>query len=518
MASIVGAIIGVPYIIGALSSTSDRIFTGFLVGRIGMEDGSAYLARMLQGAQGQWLGHLPHTGQPHMATLFYLFYRVVGSLDQILGIPHIIGFHVIRVALAFLLILVVYRCISEFIESPTIRILATTWLALSGGMGWLSILSGLSVQSVNPPLDLVSPESYTFWMMYTTPHLLLAEICLLIGLILLWRSQKYSTAFIAGFIWLAVTLLQPVYLAVEGAFVMLMVAARSLALHRMAWRTLICGLIAVSLAAPMVIYALIVFSIDPVYAYWANMQQTTSSDPVSFAASYSLLLLMAIGGLRIAWQHRTEPKWLFLILWFLVQPLLLYAPTLAQRRLIIGWQIPLTIFAASGFIQYVRPLLMRRSKLIRRGLTVGLTALLGATYMLLILWNVASVATHASNEFYPATFMVAAQWLGQRVTYADGILASYATSTAIPAYAGVRVLAGHNNETAFVADRTAEIEMFFQVGTSDDWRINLLRQFELTYVWYGPAEQQLGSFDPSRAPYLREVFSSGDIRLYRVQL
>ncbi len=169
-------LIGLPYALGAWSSTPDRIFTGFLVGRIGLEDDNSYLGKMMQGAHGIWLGFFPHTGVPHSGTLFFLFYRLLGGLCQALNIPLVVGFHAARLALALGLILALYRFIAEFMASPRARLLALALIVLAGGTGWLSILFSLNAGTVNPPLEIVSPESYTFWMLYTTPHLIAAEL------------------------------------------------------------------------------------------------------------------------------------------------------------------------------------------------------------------------------------------------------------------------------------------------------------------------------------------------------
>ena len=42
-------ITSIPYLIGALSSTPDRVFSGFV---IAVEDGNLYLAKMNEGARG----------------------------------------------------------------------------------------------------------------------------------------------------------------------------------------------------------------------------------------------------------------------------------------------------------------------------------------------------------------------------------------------------------------------------------------------------------------------------------
>src|SRR5450756_288596 len=73
-------ITSVPYVIGALRSTPDHVFSGFV---IAVEDGNLYLAKMNEGAHGAWLFHLPYTSEPHMGTLFHIFYLLLGKLAVI---------------------------------------------------------------------------------------------------------------------------------------------------------------------------------------------------------------------------------------------------------------------------------------------------------------------------------------------------------------------------------------------------------------------------------------------------
>ena len=271
----------------------------------------------------------------------------------------------------------------------------------------------------------------------------------------------------------------------------------------------------------MLFYALSVFARDVVYAYWADAQITTSGNPVSFLASYAVLLLLAVGGAPVIWRQRRDPAAWFILEWFLLQPWLIYAPTNAQRRLIVGWQIPLSILAATGLVLVVLPFVARRiprhGRAIGRGLLIGVMAATFGTYALLITWNVVSVTAHQPDYFYSTSLVAATDWLDQHATYADDVLASYSTSTMIPAYAGVRVHAGHHNETAWVDDRKTELSQFFQRNTSDAWRRDLLTRYGMTYVFYGPNERALGDFDPARASYLKEVFTNDEVRLYRVE-
>ena len=69
----------VPYLVGWLRSTPDRVFGGFA---FAIEDGYSYLSKMKQGAEGLWLFQLPYTSEAHTPTIFYLFYLLLGKLTS----------------------------------------------------------------------------------------------------------------------------------------------------------------------------------------------------------------------------------------------------------------------------------------------------------------------------------------------------------------------------------------------------------------------------------------------------
>ena len=46
----------------------------------------------------------------------------------------------------------------------------------------------------------------------------------------------------------------------------------------------------------------------------------------------------------------------------------------------------------------------------------------------------------------------------------------------------------------------------------------VLRDWGVVYVFHGPEERALGGFDPTAAPYLRRVYASGGVAIYRVAL
>lgn len=498
-----------PYGLGAALSTPDQRFGGLL---IGLEDQYSYLAKMVQGAHGAWLFQLPYTATPHPPIFLYAFYLLLGKVSALLGLPHVVVYHAARAVLGFITLLVIYRFIAEFAPDRKVRLLAWGLTAVMGGPGWVALLAGQPTLLDSLPLEFIVPEGFTFLMLYTLPHLLLARSLLLLGALGVWRagqSGSIGLALIAGGAWLLMSIIQPIYSAVALTLAALMVLARSIELRRLAWRSVWAGALAGACAVPMVLYVMSVFAVDPTYGPWSQTA-ITSPGPELYAITFGLPLLLAVGGVRVVLRRRRAAEW-FLLLWLAAGPLLVYAPTNAQRRLIESWQIPLSVLAAIGLWQLIggRP----RA---RRWIIGLVMILLSMTYGIMIGYHITALASRWPPLFQDAGLVKAAEWLDAHATYADGVLAAYDTSTMLPALAGVRVMTGHPSETIDSPVRRAEVQRFFAAETADGWRRDLLAQLRLNYVFYGPRERQLGSFDPATASYLEAVLSADETTLYRV--
>lgn len=523
-ALIVMLVTALPYLLGALLNTPERVFGGLL---IGLEDQYSYLAKMVQGAQGAWLFHLPYTSTPHPGIFLYSFYLLLGKFSVLFGLSHVGLYHIARVVLGFICLLVMYRFIAEFVASPAVRFLALALSVLAGGPGWIAFLLGQPTILNSLPLEFIVPEGFTFLMLYTLPHLLLARTLLLLGAIGVWRagqSGSIKLALGAGGLWMIMSIIQPIYSAVVLAIAALMFLSRSVVQRRLAWQQARAGIIAGVLAVPMVIYVLLLFNSDPTFKPWSQTP-ITSPGPALYLLSYGIPLLLGIGGLVYVLRRRNAGL-LFIALWTLAGPLLVYAPTNAQRRLIESWQIPLSVLAAYGLVRYVllplRRWQARRAwrysmRKLERGLITALLVLLMPTYIIMFAWQIGSLVARWPTLYQSSNLTATTDWLAQHASYADGVLAAYNTGTIIPARAPVRVMLGHPSETIAVDERKAEVQRFFDPAATDEWRRALLTRLNLNYVWYGPEERALGAYNPAQSPFLRQVFSASDVQLYKVE-
>jgi hypothetical protein len=548
------AITCVPYLLGAALSSPDRVFGGFV---IGVEDGYSYLAKMGEGARGAWLFHIVYTSEPHQGALFFLFHLLLGKIAAPAAeVGHwpltetmVIVYHAARVLFGGLLLLTVYRFIALFTASRAIRRLAFLIVAFSGGFGWLLLLLGQPNWLGSSPVDLLLPEGFTFLVLYGFPHIALGRTLLLVGFISLWgefleaqsheeRKEKLLKEtlalfaswrlrpgwLLAGLCWLAMGLIVPFYVAVAWAIAGAAWLAVTLRRRAIAWDETLRMALACLIASPVVIYSLIIFTVNPVMRVWSEQNLIPSPHPLHYVVGYALVGLLAVFGAVYVLRRRDE-RALRLVAWAVVVPPLLYLPFNLQRRLIEGWQVPLAVLAALGLTRFVLPA-WRRTRFVRwlirfprysvRGLRQwAITLILLAmvpTNILLIGSGTLAVIARAAPIFRDGGEVKALDWLTTRAMYNDVVLSSYSAGNYLPARVGARVYIGLGTETAHVEEKRAAMKQFFAASTSDEWRAQFLRQEHITYVFATPEDK----FSPGNTHSLSPVYQAGGYTVYQV--
>lgn len=518
----------VPYCLGAVLATHERIFGGFVYA---LEDCYSYLAKMRQGAEGAWLFHIAYTAEPHIGTLFFPFHLLLGKIAALLPVGGLTArmvwvYHAARWIFGLGLLLTVYRFLTEFTARVALRRLAWLMVTFGGGLGWLLVALGQPGWLGSQPLDFILPEGFTFLVLYAFPHIALARTLLLWGILfLLWSWSpdhasrithhvfRVPCSIVAGVLWLLMGLVVPFYVVVAWAVMGAAWLALCLRRRRAMWQEALRAMPSVLISAPVVAYSLWAFS-QPVYDVWSAQNQITSPHPLHYLAAYGVLLVLAAFAVRDAWREE-RPLWLA-IAWVGVVPLLVYLPFNLQRRLVEGVQIPLNILAAWGLGQIAS----RKLQIIGRKpglMMVVVVAVLSLTNVLLVVGNCLALRDRPAPIYRDAGEIAALDWLHGQVEPTDVVLASYETGNYLPARVWARSFLGHGPETVYFAEKKLLVARFFDEATSDRWRYELLDYYGVDYVFWGPAEQRLGSFDPHEADYyLWPVYEADGYAIFKV--
>ncbi len=521
------ALTSLPYLFGFYLSSPEERFGGFVYN---VEDCNSYIAKMEQGARGEWLFHISYTSEEHRGALLFIFHILLGKVALLLNLSSIATYHLARLLFGFLLLLAIYVFISYFVHFRALRRISFLLVCFSSGLGWLMV--GLKIVPLlgDVPVDFWVPEAFTFLVIYAFPHLALAGVLMLSTFLLLMMAfdkGQIRFSFLAGIACFLLGLIVPFYIfiiyAVLGGYLLALFLRKGIPFFELKLSA-----IAVLIPVPVIIYNAYVFSSNPVFRIWAEQNIVLSPHPVHYLLGYGIVGPLAIGGVRY-FLKRKEERGLFLVAWVLIVPPLLYAPFNLQRRLIEGFQIPLCILASFGISRYVLPAITRfrlvkaltrfeRYTLpkLRRFIVTIIVLVTVPSNLLLLLGNSLEVAKCEPPIFHDVEELEAINWLKENTSHQDIVLSSYETGNLIPARSGNRVFLGHGSETIRLEEKRLIVEKFFKSETSDAYRVGVLKSYKISYVFFGPRERGLGDFEPRGKPYLSEVFSNGSCIIFKV--
>jgi hypothetical protein len=541
------AISSVPYLVGALSASDERVFVGFVYG---VEDCLSYVAKMRQGADGAWLFHLPYTSEPHPGSFIYIHYLLLGKLAALLPGGTLITrciwvYHAARLVFGMLLLIVTYQFLAALTDHRAVRRLAWLMIAFGGGIGWLLLMVGRGDWLGSAPLDFYLPEGFTFLILYAFPHLALAGALLLSGMVWLLRAEdtrgraklshlggnalaacEYRSGTIrtrgmlwaacAGGAWLLMGLIVPFYVGVAWAVLGATLAVRSIRRRRILWRSVLELGLAVLISLPVVAYSGWLFTSEAVYATWAAQNLILSPHPLHFLVAYGILLALAGVALVRLWRRRRTgaTRWLrrplLPLVWVALVPLLIYLPFNLQRRMIVGAQIPLSLFAAIALVG-------NRWRGVGSRIALVLTlAVLSLSNAVLVGGTTLALRGQPSPVFRDAGEVAALDWLAQHAGKEDVVLTTYDVGNYLPARASARTFLGHGLETVRADDKRLLVARFFGASTDDTWRRQFLAENRVDYVIWQPDEMGLGAANLRVASYLHSRYDANGYVVFSV--
>ena len=501
------ALVSLPYLLAWRAAGSEYVFDGFLLNPI---DGNTYLAKMLQGWQGDWRFKLPFTANPGTGAYLFLFYLSLGHLARWLNLSLLTTFHLTRLAGAAFLLWTLWHYFGQVFTAARPRKMAFALAALGSGMGWLLVFSGA------PTSDFWVAETYPFLSSYINPHFP-------IGLALvLWLLMPPFDRAVNGWRLAAVGAGALVLSVINpfGVIIVLMVLGGDL-LWRLVtkawsfdifWQIFVVAL----LGLPVLAYDVWVTVIDPVFAGW-NAQNLTPSPPVwDVLISLSPALLLALAGFWGMLRKRggddfqglgSASNFRSLFLWVGLGFILMYLPLGLQRRFMLGLYVPVAGLAVLG-LEILAANQPRRYRF-----------LTGATFFLACLTNLMIVfaGIQVGHSHNPTFYLTQAEyqalnWINDN-THPDAlILASPEIGLFIPAYAGRRVIYGHPFETVDAESQEAAVTQFYSGDLSETQMRDFLADRQVDYVFYGPREVALGRiFLPQT---WEAAFQQGDVTIF----
>lgn len=535
-------ITGIPYFYAERLAGSENQFMGVVVN---IPDHFQYFSWMRE-SQERILVPNQLTPETSAALLFNLLWWVLGRVEALTGLSYVTLYQLTRLAAgAFTMVAIFWFCGLVF-KSRAKRWTAFFVGVLSSGLGWVMIVIKYLTDAADAPypFTIYTSEPNSFYTIMGFPHFTIATglITAVFGMVLLaQRTGRLRYAWYGAIICLILTL-QHSYdffticgvIAMYGLF--LWIRDRKFPMH-----ILKIGLIIVIVAVWPALQAFYITQADEV---WKGVLSQFDNAGAWTPGPLLLPILMGIGWLlalwaidiRTAWKDRDDTH-LFILAWFVSHFILIYLPLNFQIHLLSGWQVVIGVLASIGLYTRVLPLLGRvfkgasRQRLALVATVVLIVAVLPTNVYILAqrFIDLRRAAQEAATPDDPAQqaagdnqfFLTKQQVNG--LHYLEGVaqdddvvLSTLSMGQFVPALTGARTFVGHWAQTLDFHTKFELVNQFFDSTTSDADRQQMIEQYGISYVYYGPMEAKLGDFQPDRSPLLNAVFEDGAVTIYEV--
>lgn len=525
------ALTSLPYLYAYLTAPPGKQFMGIM---LDVPDHGQYFS---------WMRELTYaplaanklTPEPNKPVFFNLLWWGLGRLGWLLGLGYPGMFQLLRLVGGTLFLLLAYRICAWFLPNRLMRRTAFLVIVLTSGFGWILVAIKYLWGLADPPFPLLVyiAEGNTFLGILGYPHFIAAALYIFVfDLILRGQAKgqlRYAVA--AGLValffgWQHAYDLVLVY-GILGVYVLLMLLRD----RRWPFYLIKSGLIVGLISCSPAVYSVLLTKLDPLWekvlAQFANAGVYTPN-PLQLPLLLGLVFLLALSTvikdnpLRLPDFDNDQ---LFLRAWFLGNFLLIYIPTDYQIHMLNGWQIPIAILATQGLFRYILPWLENvltskysiSTQSIQRGLATALIIAILPTNLYLFTWRFVELARHDYPYYLQQDETSALQWLEANGQPDEVVLSSLTIGQYIPALTGTHAFLAHWAQTLDFYGKSAMVDEFFAKATPDARRQQILEQYHVDYIFYGPAERALGEYNLSQSPLFVQVFSSPSTSIYRVK-
>jgi hypothetical protein len=528
---IILAITSLPYVYAFLTAPPDKQFVGFV---FNTSDHAQYLA-WYKAFQTENLISDHQTSEPNPPVFFNLLWWMLARFGYYTGLHYAVVYQIFRWIAGAFFLAASYAFTGLFFSSVLQRRLAFLVIALGSGLGWILVLVKYILPQVGLlfPLDIYVAEGNSFLCIMGSPHFSEAAglILLIFSLLLLGEQHRQLRyAVIAGLVAL--------FLGWQHAYDLLIVWIVPMAfggvllIQTRRWPTywfkaiLTVGL----LSWPPALYSVLLTRLNPIWeqvlAQFSNAGVYTPN-PLHMLILMGVPLLLALATLALQARDMltrrnpvaTDGKNLFLWVWFIAGWALTYVPTDFQIHMINSWQVPIALLAVLGFNQYIIPFLSRHWLLAKRAIVPAafLLVLVSLTNAYLLLWRFVDLNRYDYPYYLYKDEITTMHWLEKKP--ADSVvLSSYDVGRYIPGISGQIAFLSHWAQTVDFLKKRDLVELFYNAQENTMDRRKFLLDYGIDYVFVGPAERAIGSYQPGEDEFLKLEYSTSQVLIYRVDL
>ena len=488
-----------PYLFAAQMNNASSVFGGFLINPI---DGHSYLAKMQQGMRGEWRFVLPYTAEAGKGAFLFLFYLGLGHLGRILNLPLIILFHSVRIIGAIFLLGVLYFFNKKLFKEKRYQNLSFAICALGSGLGWIVIFAGLFSS------DFWVAEAYPFLSMYTNPHF---SIGLSLMILVLMPGRKTSA--IADLcLGVGLGIIQPfavviVLIVKAGQIIVDSFEIKGVSPGFLNSEKLSAALAFAIGGGGILVYQYWSILSDPVLAIWNSQNITESPTITDLIVSLSPTLILAVFGVKKAWQSKEGRS---LVIWAAASLILVLIPWNLQRRFLTGIYVPLAGLAVFGLTN-----LDKTKRLSFRFSATAFLILVIPTNMIVLVSGIQAAVRHDPKIFQEREIYSGLTWINENTPRDALILSDEEIGLLIPSITGRRVFYGHPFETINAEMEKQFLREFISKNQDDLFYDRTISEREVNFLFlFGDVSEPLEGWIISRELDLE--YENKRVRIFQV--
>lgn len=521
----------IPFLFAIPHLSQGYVLTG--IHSIAYGDMNVYLSYIQQVKDGKYLFDTLFTGAQADLLMFRPDWLLIGLLGKLFYLSPLFTFHLARILLSGLLLVIVYIFIKylfqETIKSKFIFLL----FSFTTGIGlWLILPIQLFfkdyVTTLFWPIDFWIPEAFIFLSIINSPHFIFSWILLTLAYLLylfiidtsIVKNTRFIYAFYLGVVLFILFLSHPFHiLTVVSVFLIhfFYICLKNKKFEPIIFYHLV---IAGAIGFFGIYYHLYYLGNDWLTAVKAWQNSTPTPNFLMILAGFILLPLAVLELYKwMANRKDLDFKKVFVVILFVITPVLAYLPFPWQRRMLQGWQLPVYLLAGN-WLWYKWGHYITKKKFYFSYKFIFI--LLFFLFILLpsSLYNIIRdgyyYQTKKESFYYTANYYTGLKNL-RLLTDGTSIIFSHPSSgNYIVGVTGRHVLVGHGVESAYMNAYVPLIQLFFKDNKHLEKKQLWLENFHITHIFYSEYEKNLGTFDPNSVDFLELVYENKEVQIFRV--
>lgn len=514
-------VIWAPIVFAFVTAPPDRQFMGVIDG---VPDHNQYFA---------WLRSFTHsdlaanrlTPEANKPAFFNLLWWTTARFSVITGVSYLTAYTILRLVAILSLLASLLIFLPLINDQPRQRQIAFWLICTSGGLGviWIIVKYAASLPEAPFPISIYTVEPNTLMIMQAFPHftMALALIIAIFSLMLLaWRTKQSRYAVAAGIVG-AILALQHAYdllivysaLGLFGLFVWWRDRRFPAVLFKQ-------GAILAIFSAPGALYLAYLVANEPTWG--RKLEQFDNAgvftpNPLLLIILLGVPLLLAFAGLRKRMFFSRDDREIFLVSWFVVHFGLMYLPLKFQIHMLLGLQIPMMLLAAKYIDEHLIPVLRQRGKWV---LNIGLVTVFSLSIITSVYiqgWRFVYLARYEQPHYLTNDEIAALQWLQQRTTGNDVVLADIEFGQFVPVWSDARAYIAHWAGTLDFYTKRDNSRIVLDPATSATQRRQLLDEFQVSYVVMRDRDGNRAKLTRQSTDTLEPVYENATVSIYRVK-